>query len=49
MANKWEEDYERYVKRYARDYCNGDEEVAKTHVLVEEVKKQYEQESIGKS
>lgn len=42
------EDFEQYVKRYARSYCNGDTEVVKTHALVKEVKKQYEQESIGK-
>ena len=47
--SKWEEDYERYIERYAQQQCNGDVEVAKTHVLVKEVKKQYEQESVEKS
>lgn len=39
----WEKDYERYVERYAKDYCNGNVEVAKTHILVQEVKKQYQE------
>lgn len=47
MSN-WEEDYKRYVERYARCYCNGDTEVAKTHALVEEVKKHYIEQSSGK-
>ena len=47
MSN-WEKDYERYVERYAKDRCNGDIEIAKTHMLVQEVKKHYQEESAGK-
>lgn len=47
--SKWEEKFERYVKRYAIQYCNGDVEVAKTHAIVNEVKQYYKQESIGKA
>ena len=46
--SKWEEDFEQYAKRYATQYCGGDIEVAKTHALVKEVGKHYEQESVGK-
>lgn len=36
--------YEQYVTKYARDYCNGDTELAKQHAIVKEVKKQYDEE-----
>lgn len=28
---------EEYIERYARDYCNGDIEVAKQHAIVKAV------------
>ncbi len=31
---------EEYIQRYARDYCDGDVEVAKTHAIVKEVIKE---------
>lgn len=37
----WQKAYKAYIQKYARDYCNGDVEVAKQHALVQEVKQQY--------
>lgn len=37
----WEKDYERYVQRYARQYCNGDTKEAETHMMVKQVKEHY--------
>lgn len=30
---------EEYIRRYARDYCNGNEEEAKKHAMVKEAVK----------
>jgi len=31
---------EEYIERYAKQYCNGDVEAAKTHIMVREVVKE---------
>lgn len=35
---------EEYIQRYARDYCNGDTEAAKSHAIVREAEKTLEKE-----
>ena len=35
---------EEYIKRYASDYCNGDEEIAKEHAIVKAVLEEKEKE-----
>ena len=37
-----------YLKRYAKDYCNGDEEKAENHAIVKEVLKGLKDERIEK-
>lgn len=45
--SSWEEDYKAYLEKYARDYCNGNVEIAEKHLLVQEVKHYYEMSSKG--
>lgn len=39
-----EERYQRYLTRYARDYCNGDIEVAAGHAIVRSYREYLEED-----
>lgn len=43
MTMDTNKDFEEYLERYAKAYCNGDKEEAKTHYIVKMVKKYYEE------
>lgn len=44
----WEKEYNEYVQKYARDYCNGNVDEAETHAMVKETRKYYRERSEGK-